>query len=174
LYAPTSLPGGKWATTGFWLRIDGGDWIDMTVARKADAWVWAAVQSAWPDDYSDPLAHETHRLAAGTHTVDVAFANRGAHLDSLYATANRHTVPVGPRPLSAPAGLPGVAANGPTDPDGDGRFEDRTGDGAVTYADVVDLFDNFDDARVDPTRVDFNGNGRVDFADVVHLFDEVD
>lgn len=166
LYAPTSVPGGKWAATGFWMRVDDGDWIDMRVARRSDTWRWTPVQTAWPDDYSDPLAHETYQLGAGTHTIEVGFAGRGAKLDGVLLTDNRHTVPVGPRPLSAPG-----RTAGPTDPDSDGRFEDRTGDGSVTYEDVVRLFEEVPEG-VDPGAVDFNGNGALDFADVVRLFDD--
>ena len=60
----------------------------------------------------------------------------------------------------------------PTDPNGDGLYEDVNGDGEVTYADVVDLFENFDSAAVqnNPEAFDFNGNGRLDFDDVITLF----
>ena len=70
-------------------------------------------------------------------------------------------------------GLPPVGGDSPpTDPDGDGRYEDVNGDGEVTYADVVDLFENFDGSAVqdNPDAYDFNGNGRLDFDDITALF----
>ena len=70
---------------------------------------------------------------------------------------------------------PVVGDQPPTDPDGDGRYEDVNGDGEVTYADVVDLFENFDSAAVEdnPEAFDFNGNGRLDFDDIIALFNSL-
>jgi PKD repeat protein len=65
-----------------------------------------------------------------------------------------------------------VSDDPPTDPDGDGRFEDVDGDGAVTYRDVVALFAAFEAVKsgTGPTAFDFNRNGRLDFADIVALY----
>jgi PKD repeat protein len=64
----------------------------------------------------------------------------------------------------------------PSDPDGDGRFEDVNGNGRVDFDDVVTYFQNMDwirdDTNVGITYYDYNGNGVVDFADLVQLFDE--
>jgi hypothetical protein len=72
-----------------------------------------------------------------------------------------------------PAVVPGGAA--PTDPDGDGLFEDVNGDGRVGVGDVIALFNGLGtpavDAHVD--AYDFSGDGRVGVGDVVGLFDEV-
>jgi alpha-glucosidase len=70
---------------------------------------------------------------------------------------------------------PVAGERAPTDPDGDGRFEDVDGDGAATYDDVVDLFEGFDDeaVRSHPDAFDFNGNGRLDHADLVDLFESI-
>jgi endonuclease YncB( thermonuclease family) len=63
----------------------------------------------------------------------------------------------------------------PTDPDGDGAFEDVDGDGSTTFNDVVTLFEEFDGPAVRGrgTDFDFNGNGRVDFTDVIRLFESL-
>jgi hypothetical protein len=63
----------------------------------------------------------------------------------------------------------------PSDPDGDGQYEDVTGDGRVEYEDVVTMFENVGGERVQTNEdvFDFNGNGRVDFADIVRLFTQV-
>ena len=76
-------------------------------------------------------------------------------------------MPVGPPPV--------VGDARPTDPDGDGRYEDVNGDGEVTYADVVDLFENFEESPVqdNPEAFDFNGNGRLDFDDIIELFESI-
>ncbi|WP_226023133.1 hypothetical protein [Halomicrobium salinisoli] len=63
----------------------------------------------------------------------------------------------------------------PTDPDGDGLYEDLNGNGETDYSDVVRYFDNMDDpAMTDHVDAyDYNGNGEVDFADLVDLFGQV-
>ncbi len=67
---------------------------------------------------------------------------------------------------------PVVGDSPPTDPDGDGTYEDVNGDGDANYDDVVDLFDNIEEDAVqdNPSAYDFNDNGRVDFADIVKFF----
>ncbi|WP_263654312.1 RICIN domain-containing protein [Halomicrobium urmianum] len=69
----------------------------------------------------------------------------------------------------------GENTNAPTDPDGDGLYEDLNGNGEADYADVVDYFDNMEDlSMTDHTDAyDYNGNGEIDFADLVELFEEV-
>jgi glucose/arabinose dehydrogenase len=69
-------------------------------------------------------------------------------------------------------GPPAVVGDSPpTDPDGDGLYEDVNGDGKVDHDDVVDLFHHFDEPAVqnNPDAYDFNGNGRLDFNDIVEL-----
>lgn len=63
----------------------------------------------------------------------------------------------------------------PTDPDGDGRYEDVDGDGDVDADDVEAMFANRDDelVRSHPDAFDFNGDGDVDALDVRALFNEV-
>jgi PKD repeat protein len=60
----------------------------------------------------------------------------------------------------------------PTDPDGDGRYEDVNGNGRPDFADVVLYFNAMDwiAANEPVAAFDFNSNDRVDFADVVWLF----
>ncbi|WP_226021759.1 fibronectin type III domain-containing protein [Halomicrobium salinisoli] len=63
----------------------------------------------------------------------------------------------------------------PTDPDGDGLYEDINGNGEVDYSDVVEYFNNMDGEtmQADARFYDYNGNGEIDFADLVDLFGEV-
>jgi PKD repeat protein len=60
----------------------------------------------------------------------------------------------------------------PTDPDGDGIYEDLNGNGRLDFADVVLYFNQMEwIATNEPVSAfDFNGNGRIDFADIVKLF----
>ncbi|ETA66900.1 PDK repeat-containing protein [Methanolobus tindarius DSM 2278] len=69
--------------------------------------------------------------------------------------------------------IPGETAS-PRDLDGDGLYEDLTGDGACGFVDVEAFFYQMDWIEENmPSKVDYNGNGRVDFDDVVSLFDMV-
>ncbi|MGB9956395.1 right-handed parallel beta-helix repeat-containing protein [Haloferax prahovense] len=60
----------------------------------------------------------------------------------------------------------------PTDPDGDGRYEDVNGDGNVTVSDVQALFANRDHASVreQAALFDFNDNGEFNIVDIQRLF----
>ncbi|WP_226023893.1 endo-1,4-beta-xylanase [Halomicrobium salinisoli] len=65
--------------------------------------------------------------------------------------------------------------NRPTDPDGDGLYEDLNGNGEADYSDVVDYFNNMEDPSMTDhvDAYDYNGNDEIDFADVVDLFGQV-
>ena len=62
----------------------------------------------------------------------------------------------------------------PTDPDGDGLYEDLNGNGRADFQDVVLYWNNMDTiAASGPPMValfDYNRNGRIDFADPGILF----
>jgi outer membrane protein assembly factor BamB len=70
--------------------------------------------------------------------------------------------------------LPGQIS-APMDPDGDGLYEDLSGNGAAGFQDVVLFFRNIDwIAENEPVSAfDFSGNGGIGFQDVVQLFREV-
>jgi peptidoglycan/xylan/chitin deacetylase (PgdA/CDA1 family) len=70
---------------------------------------------------------------------------------------------------------PVVGSAPPTDPDGDGRYEDVNGNGRTDFDDVVALFENRrSDAVTDHADAyDFNENDRIDFDDIVALFEEL-
>ncbi|HOT95418.1 MAG TPA: dockerin type I domain-containing protein, partial [Methanoregulaceae archaeon] len=63
----------------------------------------------------------------------------------------------------------------PTDPDGDGKYEDLNANGRKDFADVVLYFNQMTwIASNEPLAAfDFNGNNRIDFADVVALFNDL-
>ncbi|WP_276252664.1 family 43 glycosylhydrolase [Halomontanus rarus] len=74
-------------------------------------------------------------------------------------------------------GPPAVTDNAstPTDPDGDGRYEDINGNGRTDSSDVVQFFEHIDDDvfQENAEWFDFNGSGSVGVDDVVALFDEL-
>lgn len=65
--------------------------------------------------------------------------------------------------------------NPPTDPDGDGLYEDINGDGESNIVDVQALFKNQENEVIqnNPSAFDFNGDGTVNVVDVQKLFSEV-
>jgi PKD repeat protein len=81
------------------------------------------------------------------------------------------TVTVAP---DLPVALPDQGS-APTDPDGDGLYEDLSGNGEAGFSDVVLFFKNIDwIAENEPVPAfDFSGNGEIGFNDIVGLFREV-
>ena len=75
--------------------------------------------------------------------------------------------------VTGPPTVTGGAA--PTDPDGDGHYEDLNGNGRLDYEDIEILFSNFDadSVTMNASAYDFNENGQLDFDDVVDLYEEV-
>ncbi|WP_226021766.1 fibronectin type III domain-containing protein [Halomicrobium salinisoli] len=63
----------------------------------------------------------------------------------------------------------------PTDPDGDGLYEDLNGNGEVDYDDIVIYFNHMEEPELTDyvDYYDFNDNDDIDFDDVVQLFGEV-
>jgi PKD repeat protein len=70
--------------------------------------------------------------------------------------------------------IPGQTAS-PQDLDGDGLYEDLTGDGELNFNDVVLYFEEIDwiEDNLPVEFFDFNGNDRIDFDDIVVLFNMV-
>jgi len=88
--------------------------------------------------------------------------------ESPPASVSVKTEGEGPEPIEA-----GMAR--PTDPDGDGTYEDVDGDGAVTMADFELLARHLNSAKVteEIESYDWNGNGRVDYDDLVRLHQQL-
>jgi hypothetical protein len=88
--------------------------------------------------------------------------DEGYHIESELASG---TVEV----ISIP--IPGQTAS-PKDLNGDGLYEDLTGDGTFSFTDVEVFFHQMDwiDENLPTEYFDFNGNGRIDFDDIVDLF----
>ena len=73
--------------------------------------------------------------------------------------------------VAEPATVEPIDGTTPTDPDGDGRFEDLDGDGTVTTLDAERLFQHLHDPSVTDhaEAYDFTGDGTVSHSDVVEL-----
>ncbi|AWB28607.1 family 43 glycosylhydrolase [Halococcoides cellulosivorans] len=78
-------------------------------------------------------------------------------------------------PTTPGDGPPALGEQVPTDPDGDGLYEDVSGDGDLNFPDVNTLFQHTESAAVqdDAAFYDFSGDGVVDMQDVLALFEMV-
>ncbi len=67
----------------------------------------------------------------------------------------------------------GDSSNPPNDLDGDGLYEDITGDGSFGEDDAQALYDNLNSGAIQDNAesFDFNGDGKVDVTDVQKLYD---
>jgi hypothetical protein len=151
----------------------------VTVSVRDDGRELATRTVDLPAGGPDGPAYRTVRVRAdaiadrigGEVTVRVSSAPSDADVSDNVATVEV-PVPDTGTPFSRP-----VVPNGlvPTDPDGDGRYEDVDGDGRLTFVDVVALFVNFERRPVEanPRALDYNRNGRLDFGDVIALFESV-
>jgi len=113
------------------------------------------------------LATLTIRIEAPGRThVGVASADVGTEAGFEYPLSVENGT------LSATALDPVVGDSPPTDPDGDGVYEDVNGDGEVNVVDVQALFNNYDAASVQrhSEAFDFNGDGETNIVDVQRLF----
>ncbi|RPI38808.1 MAG: tandem-95 repeat protein [Methanoregulaceae archaeon] len=97
-----------------------------------------------------------------------SYVANDSHIDSKVAWVS---ILVTNKPLLP---LPGLTKL-PTDPDGDGIFEDLNANGRLDFADVVLYFNQMTwiAANEPVCAFDLNGNGRIDFADIVALFNEI-
>jgi secreted PhoX family phosphatase len=104
-------------------------------------------------------------------TIDAADVDDDAG-DSLDIETRSGLVVTGPSAIGSPKGPGGDT---PTDPDGDGRYEDVNGNGRMDYDDIVLLFEEFDSdaVRMNEAAYDFNENGELDYDDIVSLYEEV-
>jgi hypothetical protein len=105
-----------------------------------------------------------------TYTVEVTDGQLTVEFDAIYDNAKLSAMTVeavdeGPGPI-------GDFENAPTDPDGDGKYEDVNGDGSVNVGDAQALFANTDDPTIqdNPDAFDFNDDGSVNVGDAQALF----
>nr|WP_264475110.1 malectin domain-containing carbohydrate-binding protein [Salinirubrum litoreum] len=106
----------------------------------------------------------TVEVTDGTLNVDFAAINDNAKLSAV-KVEQIDTADDGP-------GVIGDFENAPTDPDGDGLYEDVNGDGDVNVGDAQAIFANADDPVVvnNVDAFDYNGDGDVNVGDAQALF----
>ena len=126
-------------------------------------WLWDFGDSSPPGTERNPF----HTYAnPGTYSVTLTVTNAagsGTISKSGYISVSLGVIPI--------LGYTKV----PTDPDGDGKYEDLDGDGNLRYSDVVIFFRNMEwiGAHEPIPAFDMNGNGRIDFDDVKRVFREL-
>ncbi|QIO24603.1 malectin domain-containing carbohydrate-binding protein [Haloarcula sp. JP-L23] len=128
----------------------------------------------------DVQYYSTTTDSTGTATVDVMLTNSTAEGGQNYFVAyveepNGDTGPTSDYVILQLADGPGPIGdfeNAPTDPDGDGKYEDVNGDGSVNVGDAQALFANSDDPVVQDNveAFDFNEDGSVNVGDAQALF----
>ena len=81
-----AIYGRVWSVDGdsFWLRVDGGDWIEWEHLRSYRGWRWHAV----PEPGEKREGTRRFDLDAGTHTLEVGYRENRVRLDSLLVTAD--------------------------------------------------------------------------------------
>jgi PKD repeat protein len=108
-------------------------------------------------------------------TADGGFLIGGTRIQADEPNPGFQIIKLGPeKTVQQPVALPGMT-NAPTDPDGDGLYEDLNGNGEAGFSDVVLFFKNIDwVAENEPVAAfDFTGNGEIGFQDIVALFKEL-
>jgi hypothetical protein len=72
----------------FWVRVDGGTWVNWNDITPGGSWHWATVTNDASSD-SPVLVN----LAAGAHTISFAYREDGARLDRVLITNDLNLVP---------------------------------------------------------------------------------
>ncbi|WP_321428971.1 leucine-rich repeat protein [uncultured Methanolobus sp.] len=179
-----SLPDGL---SGYELTVDIGDpAIAEIVGIEYPDWVSISDNSSLPNgsiyikavDGNNAIEAGAEDVVLATLTVNgkdmgtTNFTLGVKRLDDDIGSQINATLEIGTLEVTRTP-IPGHT-NSPRDLDGDGLYEDLTGDGVCSFVDVEVLFYQMDWIEANmPSKVDYNDNGRVDFDDVVALFDMV-
>jgi PKD repeat protein len=109
----------------------------------------------------------------GKQTGNTSFTLGIDRLDDDNGEAINATLDIGTLEVGMTS-VPGQE-NSPQDLDGDGLYEDLSGDGSLSFVDVELYFHHMDwiEDNLPVANFDFNGNGRIDFDDIVDLFEMV-
>ena len=109
--------------------------------------------------------------ASGTTAVDLAVSALGNETGTDYVVNDTASASL----TVTPVPTIGSFENAPTDPDGDGVYEDINGNGEMNVVDVQAMFANRGDPGLknNPQYFDFSGNSEVDVVDVQALFAEI-
>jgi len=171
------------------------------VAGGSDAHHWRDDAPFFYDDWSPKPAYDVYRDLVfgewwtsestttdgeGTATVDAFLGTHEVRVTAPDGTTRTATTSVtdsdagaqvtvtvdASRPTPTPDGPSWPTDPRATDPDGDGLYEDLSGDGTVNFPDVNKLFQNSDTANVRDNAqfYDFESSGDINLQDVMALF----
>ncbi|MBP1928165.1 PKD repeat protein [Methanolinea mesophila] len=135
---------------------------DESTGTGITSWQWG-----FGDGNTSGLQNPGHTYpSAGNYTVTLTVTNA----QGSDPTTRVEYIEV----LQGPVAFPGKT-NLPTDPDGDGIYEDMNGNGFSDFNDVVLFFKQMEWVQANEPIVlfDFNHNGIIDFNDIVRLFKEI-
>ncbi|AHF98653.1 hypothetical protein HALLA_07105 [Halostagnicola larsenii XH-48] len=182
---PDGLAGGRITAS-----VEHTDVAEITGANYADG-IELTADPTVSDDGSTiefRFADIGNGIESGERNVTLASIElEGVGAGTTDITLEVHTMdddsgmPIDPQPrpgvvVTGPPSLGGgPGGRPPTDPNGDGTFEDVNGNGRLDYDDVVVLFENIegDSVRLNDEAFDFNENGRIDYNDIVALAGEL-
>ena len=114
-------------------------------------------------------------VASLERTADGGFLISGTRIQPDEENPGFQIIKLGPeKTVQQPVVLPGMT-NPPTDPDGDGLYEDLNGNGRADFSDIGLYFSRMEwIIENEPVPLfDYNGNGRIDFNDIVTQFEEL-
>ncbi|WP_226022365.1 hypothetical protein [Halomicrobium salinisoli] len=165
--------------------VDAPTWERGTVYEGGDRTVWNGVvwEANWYTDEEEPRFEDGYawsfvRLVGGARCGSDPETPTETPTDTPTETpTDTPTDTPNDTPTESPDEGPPAIGDGaaPTDPDGDGAYEDLNGNGEVDYQDVVEYFENMEEpAMTDYAEFyDYNGNGGIDYDDLVALFEQV-
>jgi len=148
------------------------DTATVTVSESSAHCKVADLDSAIGENASDvTLATlEVDGVAEGATSISVTVEQLDDDAgDALNPSLDAGSLAVTPWPPALDSEL-----EAPTDPDGDGLYEDVNGNNRMDYDDIVELYEHMDDepAKSNVEAFDFNGSGELDYDDIVKLFEE--
>ncbi len=164
----------NWAILNTWGEKTGICICDLCIPSHCycDRWWWLKAI-----DLNDKMTQNATNVTLATITVKPNFIANG----SIHVSVNRldddngYHIDVVTQNASIIVFPPLPNYSSPTDPDGDGLYEDINGNGLIDFDDVVEFFQHFEwiEQNWPSGAADFNGNGLIDFDDIVELYNEV-
>lgn len=152
---------------------DGGFMVAGTSGGALVVKVDSTGATQWENVYLTQFPDST--VSSLERTPDGGFLIGGTRIQADKPNPGFQVIRLGPEKIvQQPVTLPGMT-NPPTDPDGDGLYEDLNGNGRADFADLTLYFNEMDwiEGNEPIPLFDYNGNGRIDFNDISVLFEEL-
>jgi len=145
-------------------------WTGPTDDDFSHVMIW--LDGVWQADVPKGIRNYTaNGLPADTgHTLGTKTVDTAGNINMTWVNHTAWTAPGAQFIVPVPGQI-----NTPTDPDGDGLYEDINGGGTIGFVDVVLFFNHVEWMRENEPVLafDFSGNGAIGFEDAVIFFDQV-